>query len=372
MEYYTLGKSGLKVSRLCLGTMTFGDDWGWGSEESAARAIFDAYVEAGGNFFDTADIYTNGQSERLLGKFVADAGLRDQAVIATKFSVNQHPGNPNAGGNGRKNIMRAVDASLERLGTDYIDLYYLHLWDRVTPPDEVIRTLDDLVRAGKILHYGLSDIPAWYASRAQTLAETRRYDPVAAMQLQYSLIERNIEGEYSDLAQRYGMGLVTWSPLASGLLSGKYKPGEGDEQPSGDGRLNNDAAKGNPGFDLFNDRNWAIVEALEDVAEDIDRSMAQVAINWVANRPGVASVIIGATKTHQIKDNLGALEFTLSDEQLGKLDAASRPDLGFPYDLMAADHQAMNTGGTTVGSKPASYARPEYIDATANSLGRND
>ncbi|MEL7045358.1 MAG: aldo/keto reductase, partial [Pseudomonadota bacterium] len=179
MDYYTLGNSGLRVSRLALGTMTFGDDWGWGADESASRELFDSYVEAGGNFFDTADLYTNGNSERMLGKFIAERGLRDRAVIATKFSYNAEPGNPNAGGNGRKNILRAVEGSLERLGTDYIDLYILHIWDRLTPAEEVMRTMDDLVRSGKVRHVGLSDVPAWYAARAQTIAEWRGYEPLA-------------------------------------------------------------------------------------------------------------------------------------------------------------------------------------------------
>ncbi|TIW63589.1 MAG: aldo/keto reductase, partial [Mesorhizobium sp.] len=196
MNYYTLGNSGLRVSRIALGTMTFGTEWGWGADRETARSMFDAYVEAGGNFFDTADLYTNGTSETWLGEFVAERGLRDKAVIATKFTMNTEPGNPNSGGNGRKNIMRAVEASLRRLGTDYIDLYLLHVWDRLTPAEEVMRTLDDLVRAGKVRHIGLSDVPAWYAGRAQAIAELRGYEPVSALQLEYSLAERSIEHEF--------------------------------------------------------------------------------------------------------------------------------------------------------------------------------
>ncbi|MEO1648808.1 MAG: aldo/keto reductase, partial [Pseudomonadota bacterium] len=242
MEYYTLGNTGLKVSRLALGTMTFGDDWGWGADGAASREIFDAYVEAGGNFFDTADLYTNGNSERMLGRFIQESGLRDKAVIATKFSYNAEPGNPNAGGNGRKNIMRAVEGSLERLGTDYIDLYLLHTWDRVTPAEEVMRTMDDLVTSGKVRHIGLSDTPAWYAARAQTIAELRGYERLSALQLEYSLAERNLEDEFTDLATQHGMGIMAWSPLASGLLSGKYRPSQG--APSGEGRLATTAGSG--------------------------------------------------------------------------------------------------------------------------------
>src|SRR5919198_863486 len=214
-EYITLGRSGLRVSPLCLGTMTFGTEWGWGADESASRSIFNRYVEGGGNFFDTADAYTGGKSEELLGKFIADRKLRDRAVIATKFTFNTDPGNPNAGGNGRKNIYRALEGSLRRLNTDYIDLYWLHAWDTVTPVEEVVATLNDLVREGKIRHYGFSDTPAWYVAR------------------EYSLVERNIEREHIPVAQELGLGICPWSPLASGFLTGKYKRQGNDG--SGDG-----------------------------------------------------------------------------------------------------------------------------------------
>ena len=368
MDYYTLGRTGLRVSRLALGTMTFGEDWGWGTSETSAREIFDTYVEAGGNFFDTADLYVNGQSEEMLGRFVAERGLRDRAVIATKFSYNGDPGNPNAGGNGRKHLLRAVEGSLKRLGTDYIDLYILHTWDQLTRPDEVVRSLDDLVSSGKVRHVGLSDVPAWYAMRAQTLAELRGLEPISSIQLEYSLVERGIEGEFIDLATRYDMGITVWSPLGSGLLSGKYKPSQGDEAPTGTGRLATTANSGNAAFDKFNERNWTIVKALEEVARDIGRSMAQVALNWVANRPGVASVLIGATKKHQLEDNLGALDFELSEEQRRKLDEVSSPSRGFPYSFFAPEMQAMLTGGAHVGEKPASYPMRRYFDAAPAGL----
>ncbi|MEM9695440.1 MAG: aldo/keto reductase [Myxococcota bacterium] len=352
-SYYTLGRTGLRVSPLALGTMTFGDDWGWGADTDVSQSIFDAYVEAGGNFFDTADLYTNGRSEEMLGGFIADRGLRDQAVIATKFSYNAAPGNPNAGGNGRKNIMRAVEGSLRRLQTDYIDLYILHTWDRVTPPEEVMRTLDDLVRSGKVRHVGLSDVPAWYASRAQAVAEFRGYEPVSALQVEYSLAERNVEDEFVDLGTRHGMGMMVWSPLASGLLSGKYRPSEGGGE--GDGRLKELAASGNPAFAKFTPRNWAIVAELEAVARELDRSMAQVALNWVAHRPGVASVLVGATKLHQLQDNLRALDFTIPEELQQRLDTVSAPERRFPYVFFGPEIQGMITGGTNVGDKPPHY-----------------
>lgn len=361
-HYYTLGRTGLRVSRLALGTMTFGTDWGWGTEKDTARQLFDAYADAGGNFFDTADLYTNGTSETWLGEFVAERGLRDKAVIATKFTYNPEPGNPNAGGNGRKNILRAVEGSLKRLGTDYIDLYILHTWDQVTPAEEVMRTFDDLVRSGKVRHIGLSDVPAWYASRAQTIAELRGYEPISSLQLEYSLTERNIEHEFTALGTQHGMGITAWSPLAMGLLSGKYRPSE--DKGSGDGRLETMKDSTGPSFQKFSPRNWTIVAELEAVAKELNRGMAQVALNWVANRPGVASVIIGATKLTQLKDNMEALSFEIPAALLARLDAASKPEPTFPYTFFEAGQQARIAGGVAVGSKPKGYAPMLEIPAT--------
>lgn len=352
-SYYTLGRSGLRVSRLALGTMTFGTEWGWGADKETARLLVDDYIEAGGNFFDTADLYTNGTSETWLGEFIAARGLRDRAVIASKFSYNAEPGNPNAGGNGRKHILQAIEGSLKRLGTDYIDLYILHTWDRVTPVEEVLHTLDDLVRCGKVRHIGLSDVPAWYASRAQTLAELRGYEPVSALQLEYSLIERNVENEFVDLGTAHGMGIMVWSPLASGLLSGKYRPSESGSH--GTGRLETLKGSSNPAFQRFNERNWAIVAELEAVAAAIGRSMAEVALNWVANRPGVASVIVGATRREQLQDNIAALSFDLPPELRARLDALSAPEKPFPYMFFGEELQGMVHGGATVGAKPEGY-----------------
>jgi aryl-alcohol dehydrogenase-like predicted oxidoreductase len=352
-SYYTLGHSGLRVSRLALGTMTFGTEWGWGTDKDTARALVNAYADAGGNFFDTADLYTNGTSETWLGEFIAEAGLRDKAVISTKFTFNAQPGNPNAGGNGRKNILRAVETSLKRLGTDYIDLYLLHAWDRVTPAEEVMRTLDDLVRSGKVRYVGLSDVPAWYASRAQTIAELRGYEPLAALQLEYSLAERNIENEFVSLGTEHGMGIMAWSPLAHGLLSGKYRP-SGDSG-AGAGRLEVLKGSSNPTLTKFSARNFAIVAELEAVAKLLDRSMAEVALNWVANRPGVASVIVGATKLGQLEQNIAALSFDIPDELQARLDAASAPEGTFPYTFFGSEIQGMVHGGANVGTKRRGY-----------------
>ncbi len=360
-QYYTLGRSGLRVSRLALGTMTFGTEWGWGADRDTASQLFNAYVDAGGNFVDTADMYTNGTSETWIGEFIQERGLRDKVAIATKFSYNADPGNPNAGGNGRKNILRAVEGSLQRLGTDYIDLYILHTWDSITPAEEVMRTLDDLVRAGKVRYVGLSDVPAWYASRAQTIAELRGYETLSSLQLEYSLVERNIENEFVPLGTQHGMGIVVWSPLASGLLSGKYRPSE--QGGEGEGRLAALAGADNPVFNKFTDRNWKIVAELETVAKAVGRSMAQVAVNWAAHQPGIASVIIGATKLHQLEDNLKALDFDLPQELRDRLTQTSQNDPSFPYSFFTPGMQAMLTGSAIVGDKPGSYYSPVKIEA---------
>src|SRR5258708_37948512 len=304
-EYVTLGRCGLRVSPLCLGTMTFGTEWGWGAEEEVARSLFDRYTEAGGNFIDTADGYTGGKSEEMVGRFISERKLRDRVVLATKFTFNTDPGDPNAGGNGRKNIYRALEGSLRRLKTDYVDLYWLHAWDTVTPVEEVISTLNDLVRAGKIRHYGFSDTPAWYVARAQTLAEKEGKERPVALQLEYSLVERHIEREHIPAAQELGLGITPWSPLAGGFLSGKYRRHE--NTGVGEGRL--EITKDNPAFNQFNERNWGILDELLTVADEISKSPAQVALNWVATQPGIPSTIIGATKMAPLDDNLKSIEF---------------------------------------------------------------
>jgi aryl-alcohol dehydrogenase-like predicted oxidoreductase len=354
-RYFTLGRSGLRVSRLALGTMTFGTEWGWGADEANARLLFDAYLDAGGNFVDTADLYTSGTSEAWLGRFIAERGARDRVVIATKFSYNAEPGNPNAGGNQRTHALRAVEGSLRRLRTDYIDLYVLHVWDLLTSPEEVIRTFDDLVRAGKIRYVGLSNVPAWYAARMQTLAEWRGYEPVTALQYEYSLVERNIEREHVPLALASGTGVMVWSPLGSGLLSGKYRASERIS-----GRLETMRESNNPGFKKFNERNWKIVAELEAVANELGQPMAAVALNWVTHRPAVASVIVGATSMTQLRTNLQALTFTVPSELAARLEQVSRPEQQFPYSFYGPEIQGMVHGGKPVGSKPAGY-HPDVV-----------
>jgi len=360
-QYFTLGRSGLRVSRLALGTMTFGKDWGWGADKGVSRAMFDRYLAAGGNFIDTADLYTEGSSERLLGEFIAGAKVRDRVVVTTKFSYNAEPGNPNAGGNGRKNIVRALEGSLRRLKTDYIDLYLLHTWDRITPAEEVLRTLDDLVSAGKIRYAGLSDVPAWYAARIQTLAQAHGQHPLVNLQLQYSLVERNIEREFVPLAQELGYGITAWSPLAMGLLSGKYLPGEADDDIGGDGRLQLFRNGAIPALeDKFTSRNFAIVAEVEKIARATGLGMSQVAIQWAARQPAIGSVILGARTLEQFEDNLAALDKPLSGEVLQTLDAASALPMQFPYSFFEPTHQVGIHGGVGVGDKPSGYTRPVW------------
>jgi len=349
-EYSTLGRSGLRVSSLCLGTMTFGTEWGWGAEESVSRGLFDRYIEQGGNFIDTADGYTGGKSEEMVGKFIADRALRDRVVLATKFTFNAEPGNPNAGGNGRKNIYRALHGSLRRLKTDYIDLYWLHAWDTITPVEEVISTLNDLVREGKIRHYGFSDTPAWYVARAYTLAEKEGKDRLIALQLEYSLVERNIEREHIPAAQELGLGICPWSPLASGFLTGKYKRRGNDGK--GDGRLEKTRESQNPTLLRFNQKNWEILDVLLQISSQIGRPAAQVALNWVATQPGVTSTILGASKLNQLEDNLRSIEFSIPAELRRRLEQASAPESTHPYVFFESFIQGMIHGAKVQGWSP--------------------
>lgn len=355
-QYLTLGRSGLRVSPLALGTMTFGTEWGWGSEPAVAHQVFDRYIEQGGNFLDTADAYTNGKSEELVGQFIAERGLRERVVLATKFTFNADPSNPNAGGNGRKNIYRALEGSLRRLKTDYIDLYWLHVWDRITSVEEVLYTLNDLVRAGRIRHYGFSDVPAWYVARAQTLAEKEGKERLIALQLEYSLAERNIEREHIPVAQELGIGMCPWSPLAGGFLSGKYRR-EG-QTGKGDGRL--DEGKHAQLFNRFTEHNWRVLDALVHGAKQLNRTPAQVALNWVATQPGVSSTIIGASNVSQLQDNLGAIEFTIPADLRARLDEASAIEVFHPYTFFGPGIQ-----NRVMGENPVRAWTPAFTEQTA-------
>jgi aryl-alcohol dehydrogenase-like predicted oxidoreductase len=323
MRYKLLGRSGLRVSELCLGTMTFGEEWGWGSSQAESRAVFDAYVEAGGNFLDTANGYTNGTSEKMLGEFVSRE--RERFVIATKYTFNTRPGDPNAGGNHRKNMRQSLDASLKRLRLEYIDLYWLHAWDGFSAIEEVMRGFDDAVRAGKILHIGISDAPAWVVSRANTLADCWGWMPFVALQIEYSLVERTPERDLLPMARTLELAITPWSPLGGGVLTGKYK-----KATDASGRL----AKFQIG-DKLNERNFRIAEVTAAAAKESGHTPSQVALAWLLARPAPMIPIIGARTLEQLRDNLGCLNVKLSEAQLKGLDEVSRIELGFPHDFLA-------------------------------------
>jgi aryl-alcohol dehydrogenase-like predicted oxidoreductase len=323
MQYRLLGNSGLRVSETALGTMTFGDAAGGGSEKDEARKMYNAFRESGGNFIDTANFYTNGTSESFLGEFIQ--GHRQSLVMATKYSLAAPGTDANAAGNQRKNMMQAVEASLKRLQTDYIDLYWVHMWDQMTPVEEVMRGLDDLVRAGKVLYVGISNAPAWWIAQANTLAHLRGWSPFIGLQIEYSLIERTVERELIPMAKALNLGLTAWSPLSRGVLTGKYH-GHGTSEP---GRMSAEMMKP---FMPEPQRTEQIVAAVKTVSDQTSRSMAQVALAWLRNRSVPVIPIIGARKLSQLQDNLASFDLTLSADQLKILDQASRIGLGFPYD----------------------------------------
>ena len=326
MKYRLFGKSGLRVSEAALGTMTFGQERGWGAPKDESRKVYDAFREAGGNFIDTANIYTDGTSESFLGEFLE--GHRDSVVLATKYS-NAAPGNdPNAAGNHRKSMMQAVEASLKRLRTDYIDLYWVHIWDAITPVEEVMRGLDDLVRQGKVLYVGISDAPAWWIAQANTLADLRGWSRFIGLQIPYNLIERTVERELIPMAKALDIGVTAWSPLSNGVLTGKYHGHGGSEL----GRMNSETMRT---FMPEQQRATRIVAAVKIVSEQTGCSMAQVALAWLRYRPVPVIPIIGARKLTQLQDNLASLDLELSAEHLKSLEEASRVELGFPQDLYA-------------------------------------
>src|SRR3954454_12703769 len=317
-HYRLLGRSGLRVSPICLGTMTFGEDWGWGASEDDSRKLFDTYAEQGGNFIDTADGYTNGHSEELVGKFLQDR--RSKFVLATKFTFSTDSSSANGGGNHRKHLHEAMEASLRRLKTDYIDLYWVHVYDGITPIEELMRALDDAVRAGKVLYVGASDFPAWKVSQANTIAQFRGWTPFVGLQIEYSLAERTVERDLIPMARDLGLGVTPWSPLAFGVLTGKYsKPsGSGDEK-----RLKSD----DPFAQRYlTDKKIKLGEEVVKIAQRIGKSPAQVALAWLISKPGVTSTIIGARKISHLNDNLAALSVDLPPDAVKQLDDASAVD----------------------------------------------
>jgi aryl-alcohol dehydrogenase-like predicted oxidoreductase len=321
-HYVTLGRSGLRVSPMCLGAMTFGEDWGWGSSVAESLAILNRYVELGGNFVDTANVYTFGHSEAIIGEFLAaDRSRRSQLVIATKFFGSMQPGNPNAGGAGRKYVTWACEESLRRLQTDYIDLYWMHCWDHHTPIEETMRALEDLVAAGKVRYIGFSDTPAWKTAQAQMIALSHGWAPLIALQIEYSLLERTVEGELVPMALELGLGITPWSPLKSGALSGKYRrANHGQERPN----------RGEWVTASLTDRAYDLIEVLAQVAQEAGVTPARAALKWLQTQPGVSSPIIGARTLPQLEDNLASLDISLDATQLERLSAASAPQLNFP------------------------------------------
>lgn len=335
-DYRTLGKSGLIVSPLALGTMTFGNRH-WGSPDDASKQLFDHYVDAGGNFVDTADVYSNGASERLVGKFIEDRKLRDSIVLSTKYSFHQSvldskpsvskAANPNSGGNGRKNLYRSVDNSLRNLGTDYIDMYWMHVWDMVTPLEEVLQSMDNLVKAGKIRYYGFSDMPAWYAAKGSALAKAYHMAPPIAQQMHYALTERTLEQEHIPAAMDSGQGTVVWSPLAYGFLTGKYGNDGKGNLAEVNGRLNTF----NPMFPEVTEKHWHILDVLRSVSKESGRSMAQLALAWVMRQKGITSTLIGASTLDQLRSNIDSLQIEISDEHLKKINDSSKLPMVNPY-----------------------------------------
>ncbi|MEU0498116.1 aldo/keto reductase [Mycobacterium sp. NPDC006124] len=353
-QYYLLGTSGLRVSRLALGTMNFGTGGyhaAYGKTLEESRSILRRYLDDGGNFVDTADFYTAGESETIVGRLLAEAKMRDRVVLTTKFTNSVAPGDPNAGGNGRKHMIRALEDSLRRLGTDYVDLFLLHTWDRLTPVEEVLRTFDDLTRAGKIRYAGLSDVPSWYAAQAQTLAGAHSLPPMVNLQLPYSLIERQLEVEHLAMAHTLGVGITAWSPLAGGFLSGKYRH-DATRGLDGDGRL---ATPGGSGLGLT-ERDWQLLGPLESVADELGVTMAQVAVNWVATQPGIASAIVGASSADQLGATMAALDFELPTELRATLDEASAVAPESVYRMFTPGYQSqLVSPGVKVGDQPAGY-----------------
>ena len=342
MKYKLLGKSGLRVSELSLGTMTFGEDWGWGASKDVSKEIFDKYVDRGGNFVDTANKYTNGTSERYIGEFINQD--RERFVVATKFSLNMSPGDPNAGGNHRKSIVQSLNASLDRLNIDYIDIYWLHTWDFMTPVEEVMQALDDQIKAGKILYIGISDAPAWIIARANAIAEYRGWTPFVAMQMQYSLIQRSIEREFLPMAKELDMTVTAWSPLGGGVLTGKYNRSSSEKDKPSSGRLKPDSLR-------LTERNLAIADEVNSIARESGSSPSTVAIKWIQEQwNGRIIPILGARTTNQISQNLDCLDLNLSKNQLKTLNEVSKIELGFPYDFLASQSVIDILYGSTLNS----------------------
>lgn len=344
-SFVTLGRSGLRVSPFCLGAMTFGEEWGWGASVAESEAILAAYLDRGGNFIDTSNNYTFGHSEKIIGDYFAASGRRDRAVIATKFVSSLHRGDPNGGGAGRKAIMRQCENSLRRLRTDYIDLYWMHAWDAFTPIEETMRALEDLVASGKVRYIGLSDCPAWKIAEAHTIARFRGWAPVTAIQIEYSLLQRTVEGELIPMARDLDLGIATWGPLRGGALSGKFTRATAAEAtPRRSGMVQPPS-----------ERAYGVIDAVEEIATARGATVAAVALSWVRNRPGISAPIIGARTLAHLDANLAALDLTLTGEETARLDALTRPPLNWPAALLEGAANVSMTGATVNGVESTPY-----------------
>jgi aryl-alcohol dehydrogenase-like predicted oxidoreductase len=348
-HYVTLGRSGLRVSPFALGAMTFGEDpGGAGTSVEESERILDTYLELGGNFIDTANFYTNTHSEKILGDyFAAHPGRREHVVLASKFFTNLFPGDPNGGGAGRSSITAQLHATLRRLQTDYLDVYWLHNWDRHTPIEETMKALDTLVQSGKIRYVGFSNTPAWVTAQAQTTALLRGWTPLIALQVEYSLLARTVEGEVAPLALDQGMALVPWSPLKNGFLSGKYQRGA-DVVDSARA-----AFVGGP-----SDEEFRVIDVVGAIADELDTSSAAVSLAWLRSRKGTVVPIVGARRLEHLTSNLAGLEVSLSAEQLGRLDAASAPTLNYPAELNGDMRAMLQFAGTTVDGEVSGVYPP--------------
>ena len=320
MRYRLLGNSGLRVSEICLGTLTFGEQRAWGASKTESASIFEAFAQAGGNFIDTSNRYVRGVAEEFLGEFVASE--RERFVLATKYTLSTAAGDVNASGNHRKNMIQSLEASLRRLRTDYVDLYLVHAWDFTTPVEELMRALDAVVRAGKVLHVAVSNTPAWIVSRANTLAELRGWTPFVNLQIEYSLLQREPERELLPMARDLGIGVTAYSPMGAGWLAGGAS-----EEPPGAHRLSKVGTEANR-------RNSLIATEVRKVADEIGHPSSQIALNWVRQRKEGIIPIIGVENANQAKENLGCLDFELSEEHMRRLDNISEIELGFPHDFI--------------------------------------
>ena len=349
-KYINLGKTGLKVSRIAFGAGTFGNVWGdgWSITKEEARNIFNTFLDSGMNFIDTANVYQAGESEKWVGELLKERGSRDKIVISTKYTMNMDPSNPLSGGNGKSQMIREVEKSLKRLQTDYIDVLYLHHWDTSTPVEEVMKSLNTIVQSGKVRYIGFSNFPAWYLGKADVLSKRRGLEPVSAIQMEYNLLERTIEREFTPFAKESGIGVFAWSPLANGLLTGRYDFDIEKREVLGSGRVTKNFVT-DPFIDPFTEQSQAIIKTLVSVSKELGYSPAQVAAAWILHQPHISGLVAGASKVSQIQQSIEALDIQLSSEVLAKLNEVSAPIPSNPYSFHSGAIQDAINGNINVG-----------------------